>query len=167
MAFARGKHAYFLSDRSGMRFPYRERIKEWNGSVVHISEYEEKHEQLDPHRTVIDSQSLRESRPDVKTESTVETLLGLNPFLSSSSGSGVITVVEKSHGRSSGDTVRFRNIVGFDGFTTAVLEKADGYSITKVDDNTYTFSASSGTSLVGSINGGGRNATAGPVTLGA
>ena len=82
-------------------------------------------------------------------------------------GSGVITVVEKNHGRSSSDIVRFRNIVGFDGFTTAVLEKADGYSITKVDDNTYTFSASSGTSLVGSINGGGRNATAGPVTLGA
>ena len=78
----------------------------------------------------------------------------------------MITVIEKSHGRASSDTVRFRNIVGFDGFTTTVLEKADGYSITKVNDNTYTFTASSGTSLIGSINGGGRNATAGPVTLG-
>ena len=167
MAFATGRHAFFLSDRSGMRFPYRQRIKEWNGSIVHISEYEEKHQQLDPHRTVIDPQSLRENRPDVRTENIVENLLGLNPFLSSSSGSGVITVIEKSHGRASSDTVRFRNIVGFDGFTTTVLEKTDGYSITKVNDNTYTFTASSGTSLIGSINGGGRNATAGPVTLGA
>ena len=167
MAFASGKHAFFLSDRSGMRFPYRERIKEWNGSIVHISEYEQKHEQLDPHRTVIDPQSLRESRPDVKTESVVEILLGLNPFISSNSGSGVITVIENNHGRSSGDVVRFRNIIGFDGFTTTVLEKAEGYSITKVNDNTYTFTANSGTSLVGNIKGGGRNATAGPVTLGA
>ena len=118
-------------------------------------------------RAHIHTLSIRPSLQILKTESTVETLLGLNPFLSSSSGSAVITVVEKNHGRASSDTVRFRNIVGFDGFTTTVLEKADGYSITKVDDNTYTFTASSGTSLIGSVNGGGRNATAGPVTLGA
>ena len=55
MAYSSGKHAFFISDRSGMRFPYKERIKEWNGSIVHISEYEAKHEQLDPHRTVIDN----------------------------------------------------------------------------------------------------------------
>ena len=46
--FAKGKHAKAISDRSGMEFPYREMVKEWNGSLVHISEYESKHPQLEP-----------------------------------------------------------------------------------------------------------------------
>ena len=125
MAYSSGKYAFFISDRSGMRFPYKERIKEWNGSIVHISEYEAKHEQLDPHRTVI----------------------------------------EPSHGRSTSDTVRFRKALGFDGFSATVLTQSAGYSITKVDDNTYTFTASSGTATIGSQRGGGDNATAGAVTL--
>ena len=92
-------------------------------------------------------------------------LLGLNPFLSGSASSAVITVIEPSHGRSSSDTVRFRKVEAFDGFTEAVLEKSDGYSITVVDGDTYTFSASSGTATSGSTRGGGENATVGPVTL--
>jgi len=40
MAFARGKYAKAISDRSGMEFPYNEMIREWNGSFVHKSEYE-------------------------------------------------------------------------------------------------------------------------------
>jgi hypothetical protein len=34
--FAKGKHAKAISDRSGMEFPYREMVKEWNsgGSVI-------------------------------------------------------------------------------------------------------------------------------------
>ena len=47
MAFARGKRSLAISDRSGMQFPYLEMVKEWNGSIVHISEYEPKHPQLD------------------------------------------------------------------------------------------------------------------------
>ena len=43
---ARGKHAKFISDRSGMEFPYTEMVKEWNGSSVHISEFEPKQPQL-------------------------------------------------------------------------------------------------------------------------
>ena len=31
-----GKYAKFISDRSGMEFPYKEMVKEWNGSRVHI-----------------------------------------------------------------------------------------------------------------------------------
>ena len=46
--FAKGKQAYAISDRSGMRFPYREMVREWNGFLVHYSEYEEKQPQLDP-----------------------------------------------------------------------------------------------------------------------
>ena len=53
----------------------------------------------------------------------------------------------------------------FDGFTKTVLENASGYSITKIDDNRYSFTASSGTGTSGTKGGGGR-VTAGPVTLG-
>ena len=48
MAFAKGKYAKAISDRSGMEFPYREMVKEWNGMFVHKSEYEAKHPQLEP-----------------------------------------------------------------------------------------------------------------------
>ena len=47
MAFARGKRSLAISDRSGAQFPYKEMRKEWNGSIVHFSEYEPKHPQLD------------------------------------------------------------------------------------------------------------------------
>ena len=42
MAFSRGKHSKAISDRSGMEFPYLEMVKEWNGSLVHTSEFEPK-----------------------------------------------------------------------------------------------------------------------------
>jgi hypothetical protein len=29
--FSKGKYAQFISDRSGMAFPYKEMVKEWNG----------------------------------------------------------------------------------------------------------------------------------------
>lgn len=64
MAFARGKHAFFISDRSGMRFPYPERVREWTGLIVHTSEFEEKHPQLEPSRHVSDAVALKEPRPD-------------------------------------------------------------------------------------------------------
>ena len=48
MARARGKYSQAISDRSGVAFPYREMVKEWNGSFVHKTEYEGKHPQLDP-----------------------------------------------------------------------------------------------------------------------
>ena len=41
--FALGKKSKFISDRSGFAFPYRERVMEWNGNLVHRSEYERKH----------------------------------------------------------------------------------------------------------------------------
>ena len=34
--FSRGKYAQFISDRSGMAFPYLEMVKEWTGARVHI-----------------------------------------------------------------------------------------------------------------------------------
>ena len=44
--FARGKQALAISDRSGMAFPYLEMVREWNGALVHFSEYEAKQPQL-------------------------------------------------------------------------------------------------------------------------
>ena len=46
--YASGKHAYAISDRSGLKFPYSEMVREWNGSLVHYSEYEAKQPQLQP-----------------------------------------------------------------------------------------------------------------------
>ena len=37
--YATGKYAKAISDRSGMEFPYKEMLREWNGSLVHVSEY--------------------------------------------------------------------------------------------------------------------------------
>ena len=164
--FATGKHAYGISDRSGMKYRYRDLKKEWNGSLVGPDEFEAKHPQLGPFRTVSDAEALRDARPN-RTENDVEVLLVLNPFISSSSGSGVITVREFGHGRTTGDTVRFRTVNGFDGFTKAVLEQSAGYSITVVTTDTYTFTANGQTATIGGIVGGGSRATAGPTTVSA
>ena len=46
--YATGKYARAISDRSGMEFPYKEMVREWNGSFVHVSEFEPKQPQLEP-----------------------------------------------------------------------------------------------------------------------
>lgn len=163
--FAAGKDAYGISDRSGFRYKLRDMRREWNGLLVGYDEYEEKHPQLHPRRKLPDAEALRDPRPDTRTEPAVARLLEPNPFKSGTAGTAVITVTEKGHGRTTGDTVRFRKVEDFDGFSESVLEDASGYSITVVDANSYTFTASSGTATQGSKRGGGKNATAGPVTL--
>jgi hypothetical protein len=164
--FATGKNAYGISDRSGMRYKYRDLKKEWNGSLVGPDEFEAKHPQLGPFKTVADPEALRDSRPS-RIENPVEVLLPLNPFISASSGSGVITVREFGHGRTTGDTVRFRSVYGFDGFTKVVLEEAAGYTIVVVTTDSYTFTANGETATIGGIVGGGSRATAGPITVSA
>jgi hypothetical protein len=163
--FASGKDAWGYSDRSGFRYRLVDMVTEWNGSKVGRDEYEPKHPQLEPIRVGPDPQALHDPRPDQRTEVAVARLLPANAFLSGSSGSAVITVVEPSHGRTTGDTVRFRKVEAFDGFTEAVLENASGYEITVTDSNLYTFTASSGTATAGNSRGGGESATVGPVTL--
>ena len=63
MAFSKGKYAKAISDRSGMEFPYREMVREWNGSFVHKSEYEPKQPQLGPFHIGNDPIALRNPRP--------------------------------------------------------------------------------------------------------
>jgi hypothetical protein len=62
--YASGKYAKAISDRSGLEFPYKEMVKEWNGSLVHISEYEPKQPQLEPKPMSADAISLANIRPD-------------------------------------------------------------------------------------------------------
>ena len=66
MAHATGKYAKAISDRSGREFPYKEMVKEWNGSFVHQSEFEAKHPQLDRSKHTSDAQSLKDARPSRK-----------------------------------------------------------------------------------------------------
>ena len=63
MAHAAGKYAKAISDRSGLEFPYNEMLKEWNGSMVHKSEFEAKHPQLERQKHKPDAQSLQDARP--------------------------------------------------------------------------------------------------------
>ena len=71
MAHATGKYAKAISDRSGREFPYKEMVKEWNGSFVHQSEFEAKHPQLDRSKHTSDAQSLKNVRPARKEPMTV------------------------------------------------------------------------------------------------
>ncbi len=162
--FATGKNSYAISDRSGFRYRYKDMRREWNGLLVGKDEWEPKQPQLGPFSKVVDTQALQDARPE-RVEPAVEIILGINPFTSNNAGTNTITVTELSHNRLNGATVRFRKTSGFDGFTQGVLENASGYSITVVDTDTYTFTASSGTATSGSTRGGGNYATAGPVTL--
>ena len=76
--YSSGKHAKFISDRSGMQFPYSERVKEWDGSVVHQSEFEKKHPQLEPPPPPFEPQSLHQPRPD--REEPLEVPVGQDSF---------------------------------------------------------------------------------------
>jgi len=60
--FARGKRSLAISDRSGMAFPYTEMVREWNGSLVHTSEFEPKQPQIRRKRVVADPIALQNSR---------------------------------------------------------------------------------------------------------
>jgi len=181
---ARGKYAKAISDRSGMEFPYHEMMREWNGSLVHRSEFETKHPQLEIRAKHGEEQGLMNARPD-RTENEVIAILGPNPFETIAASSGIINVSEFAHGRSTGDTVRFRgtlstsatfnNPKNFDGITGSNVAKSAGYSITvgKRDssgtitqtDNFYHFTVDTNTATSGGVSGGGENCSAGPATL--
>jgi len=187
MAFARGKYAKAISDRSGMEFPYNEMVREWNGSFVHRSEYEARHPQDEARHYSTEGHGLRNARPG-RTEKTVVGILGPNPFETISAGSGIINVFEKSHGRSTDDTVRFRgpvwtssdsdayqNPLTFDGISGSNIAKSAGYSITvgkrdsdgdvTATDDFYYFTVDTNTATSGGVSGGGNNCSAGPATL--
>jgi len=73
-AFASGKYAYGLSDRSGFRYRLKDMRKEWTGLLVGKDEYEEKHPQLTPPKVSTDPEAIRNARPDNDDDFTVFTI---------------------------------------------------------------------------------------------
>ena len=106
--FASGKRSWAISDRSGLRFPYTEMVREWNGFLVHTSEYEPKQPQLTPKPVGSDSQALWNPRPQ---PGAAVSLILLNPdpfttviYLATT----YVNVYSLDHQRSAGDIVRLR-----------------------------------------------------------
>ena len=162
--YATGKHALAISDRSGLQFPYKEMVREWNGAFVHYTEYEPKQPQLEPKPISGDGIALRNVRTD-RTEPEVTVRIIDDGFETYASGSRVINVSFPGHGLTNGTTYRFRgqpttapgtgtppdpvtgvngnsvfafsNPQDFDGITGSNIAKAVGYAITTglyVDD---------------------------------
>jgi len=161
MAFAQGKYAYRISDRSGFRYRIKDMRKEWNGSIVGYDEYEEKHPQLTPPRIRTDLEAIRDARPD-RTETAVPNLLPLNAF-STTASSATVTVNEPNHGRSTSDTVRFRDAINVGGIAATTINSASGFTITTIDTNNYSFP--SGVTATITQKGGGGLASAGPTSI--
>ena len=106
--YASGKHALAISDRSGMAFPYDEMVREWNGSLVHTSEFEAKQPQLEPKPVGSDPQALYNPRPQPASKASL-ILLTNNPFTSVIySGTTYVNVFSDDHQRAAGSIVRFR-----------------------------------------------------------
>ena len=106
--YARGKYALAISDRSGMQFKYSEMVREWNGSLVHISEFEAKQPQLDPKPVGSDPQALFNPRPQPASKTSL-ILLNNNPFeVINYSGNTYVNVFSLDHQRKAGSIVRLR-----------------------------------------------------------
>jgi len=193
--YATGKYAKAISDRSGLEFPFTEMVREWNGSFVHVSEFEPKQPQLEPKPMNGDAISLRNVRPD-RIENAVPYLLPTDAFETYEAGSGIINVTAPGHGLTNGDTKRFRGSPlavtasggsfqftdpqSFDGISGSNIAKAAGYTITTglyVNDarnttdysvaNFFHFTVDTDTATKGSVKGGGDGCSVGPVTLSA
>ena len=109
-SFAQGKFALAISDRSGMAFPYNEMVREWNGALVHMSEYEPKQPQLEPKPTNADPQALKRARP-ARTEFATEDFLPENPFTTGAGGSLLGLKIDFPNGNLQvNDFVRLRNV---------------------------------------------------------
>jgi len=97
--YASGKHALAISDRSGMAFPYSEMVREWNGFLVHTSEYEPKQPQLEPKPVGSDPQALYNPRPQPASKTSL-ILLTNNPFTTVKYGGATyVNVFSENHQR--------------------------------------------------------------------
>ena len=106
--YASGKRSLAISDRSGMAYPYTEMVREWNGSLVHKSEYEPKQPQLEPKPVGSDPQALYNPRPPPASKTSL-ILLNNNPFTTViSGGTTYVNVFSEDHQRAAGSVVRFR-----------------------------------------------------------
>ena len=192
--YATGKYAKAISDRSGMEFPYREMVREWNGAFVHVSEFEPKQPQLEPKPQSPDGVALLHVRTD-RTEPATTVRIPDNGFETYQAGSGIINVFSPGHGLTDNTTYRFRgppttsagtgsfvyaNPEDFDGISGSNIAKAAGYTITtglyvngaRVSTdyavaNFFFFTVDTDTATKGGVSGGGIGCSVGPVSLSA
>ena len=189
--YATGKHAKAISDRSGVEFPYREMVREWNGSFVHVSEFEPKQPQLEPKPISADGIALRNVRTD-RTEPATTVRITDDGFETYEAGSRIINVFSPGHGLVSGTTYRFRgpptisagssftyaNPQNFDGITGVNIAKSAGYAITTglykndavvttdyATSNYFHFTVDTDTATIGNVKGGGYGCSVGPITI--
>jgi hypothetical protein len=159
--FSTGKKAYAISDRSGQRFPYQEMVQEWNGSFVHISEYEPKQPQLEPKIPGNDPQGLQNARPD-RVEPAVLVELAYNPFYSVA-GSSTILINDPGHGNKLGTSIVITGSLAGNGFTIPVLNTTVGSTLTSVSSDTYSINLPNTANATGFF--GGRSVTIGPAAV--
>jgi len=190
--YATGKYAKAISDRSGMEFPYREMVREWNGAFVHVSEYEPKQPQLEPKPQGADGIALLHVRTD-RNEPSTTVRIPDDGFETYEAGSGVINVFSPGHGLTDNTTYRFRgppttssgsaftyaNPADFDGISGSNIAKSAGYTIRTgkyisdardastdyLTSNFFFFTVDTNTATSGDIKGGGYGCSVGPVTI--
>jgi len=159
--YASGKRSLAISDRSGMAFPYTEMVREWNGSLVHYSEFEAKQPQLEPKPVGSDPQALYNPRPQPASKTSL-ILLNNNPFTSViSGGTTYVNVFSEDHQRSAGDVVRFRGppvvtSAGPGGSDPADLRNLQSFATIPTFDNVSDLNNTSGfTIALGQIDSAG------------
>ena len=190
--YASGKRSKAISDRSGMEFPYKEMVREWNGSLVHISEFEPKQPQLEPKPHGADAISLQHVRTD-RTEPATTVRIVDNGFETYEAGSSIINVFSPGHGLTDNTAYRFRgppttsagsgfvyaDPESFDGISGSNIAKTAGYTIRtgKYKDgardasndylatNFFFFTVDTNTATTGNIKGGGYGCSIGPITI--
>jgi len=106
--FASGNKAIAISDRSGLRYPYKEMVKEWNGMWVHYTEYEPKQPQLELALIGPDGIALAHPRPEQRTNQKVPVMLPENPFETYLAGNPQVWTHSPNHQRNNSTIVRYR-----------------------------------------------------------
>jgi len=105
--FSSGKYAQFISDRSGLAFPYQEMVVEWTGARVHTSEFEPKSPQVSPRPHGADPQALEHARP---RSPSIPSPGILNPDPLSMNATTTATVTLDNCQLQVGDAVTFLNV---------------------------------------------------------
>ncbi len=141
MAYANGKKAWGISDRSGRRYRLHQMKVEWTGAKVGPDEFEPKHPQLYPPKVGPDPQALRNPRPD-KAES-------LQVYV------GVPTVeaptLERIRAIGAPGEVSVIGTTGGANATPTGVSATGGVGTAFVDDVSFSVTGVSGTSAIGSV----------------
>jgi len=100
------------------------------------------------HLYVLENNALYDITPLRKTTENLT-----NP-LATTDGSTTVTVTDNSHGATTGDFIVINSASAVGGISADTLNKSEGYQITLVDSNTYTFTVSSAATSTVSAGGG-------------